>query len=82
MYVVKVSSKGQVTIPISIMIAWGIYSDDKLNVTLVDDVVVTLAPVNRLKPKKSIISYAGIASRIWEGSADDIDNFISNERES
>ena len=81
MPVVKVRPKGQVTIPIDILNAWGIHSDDKVNVTLVNG-IVTLTPVDCLKKNKSIMSYAGIASGIWGKSAEDIDKFIRNERES
>ncbi len=81
MPVVKVRPKGQVTIPIDILNAWDIHPDDKLNVILVNG-IVTLTPINRSKSKQSILSYAGIASGTWGDSAEDIDNFIRNERES
>lgn len=81
MPVVKIRPKGQVTIPADILQAWHIHSNDKINVNLVNGVVM-LTPVNRLDHKKSIMSYAGIARGLWGDSADDIDNFVRNERDS
>ena len=81
MPVVKIRSKGQVTIPADILQDWHIHSNDKINVDLVNGVVM-LTPVNCLDHKKSIMSYAGIARGLWGDSADDIDNFVRNERDS
>jgi AbrB family looped-hinge helix DNA binding protein len=81
MPVVKIRPKGQITIPADILQAWQIHSNDKINVNLVNGVVM-LTPVNRREHKKSIMSYAGIARGVWGDSADDIDNFIRNERDS
>ena len=81
MPVVKIRPKGQITIPSEILQAWHIHSNDKINVNLVNGVVM-LTPVNRTENKKSISSYAGIARGLWGDSAEEIDSFIRNERES
>jgi antitoxin component of MazEF toxin-antitoxin module len=80
MPVVNIRPKGQVTIPAEILKAWQIHTNDKINVNLVNGVVM-LTPVNRRGQKKSIMSYAGIARGLWGDSADAIDGFIRNERD-
>lgn len=81
MPMVKIRPKGQITIPSEILNAWSIHVEDKVNVNLVNG-IVTLTPVKRLDNKKSILSYAGIAQGIWGETAEDIDHFISHERDS
>jgi len=81
MPVVKVRPKGQITIPIDILNNWNLHSEEKVNITLINGIVI-LTPLNRLEKKKSIMSYAGIASGIWGADANEIDNFIRDERDS
>ena len=81
MPVVKVRPKGQITIPVDILNNWNLHSEDKVNIALINGIVI-LTPVNRLKKKISIMSYAGIASGTWGNDTDEIDLFIRNERES
>ncbi|WP_428354225.1 AbrB/MazE/SpoVT family DNA-binding domain-containing protein [Methyloprofundus sp.] len=81
MPMVKIRPKGQITIPSEILHAWKIHTEDKVNVNLING-IVTLTPVKRLENKKSILSYAGIAKGMWGKTAEDIDHFITNERES
>ena len=81
MSLVKVRPKGQVTIPADILKQWHIQINQQVNITLVNG-VVTLTPENRLENKKSILSYAGIGKGLWGDSAEEIEDFIHNERES
>lgn len=78
MPIVKIRPKGQITIPAEILTAWHVQSHERINVNLVNGVVI-LTPMK--KNKTSIMSYAGIAQGLWGESADDSDNFIRNERE-
>lgn len=78
---IKIRPKGQITIPAEILQEWQIRSNDRLNVNLVNGVVI-LTPTNRLENKQSIMSYAGIARGLWGNSTLEIDNFIRNERDS
>jgi AbrB family looped-hinge helix DNA binding protein len=53
MPVVNIRPKGQVTIPAEILQAWQIHSNDKINVSLVNGVVM-LTPVNRRGQKNQL----------------------------
>jgi AbrB family looped-hinge helix DNA binding protein len=81
MPVVKIRPKGQLTIPAEILQAWHLKANDPVNVNLVNGIVL-LTPVSRQEQQKTIKSYAGIARGLWGDSADDIDGFIRNERDS
>lgn len=81
MSMVKIRPKGQITIPSEILNAWNIHTEDKVNVDLVNG-TVTLTPEKRLDAKKFILSFAGIAKGIWGETSEDLDHFISNERDS
>lgn len=78
---VKMQPQGQITLPDEILQAWQLHTNAEINVSLVNG-TVTLTPVNRQKNKLPIMAYAGIARGLWGDSADDIDNFIRNERNS
>lgn len=73
--------KGQITIPAEILQTWHVNPQDKINVTLVNGVVM-LTPVKRTEKKRSIRAYAGVARGVWGNSADEIDAFVSKERDS
>jgi len=77
---VKIRPKGQITIPSEILHAWSLQVEDKVDVKLINGIVI-LTPVNRLD-KRSILSYAGIAHGLWGKTTEDIDDFIRNERDS
>jgi AbrB family looped-hinge helix DNA binding protein len=78
---VTIRPKGQITIPAEIMKSWHLRANDKVNVNLVNGVLM-VTPTNRRENKKSILAYAGIARGLWGNTAEEIDTFIRNERDS
>ena len=78
---ITIDQKGQISIPEEILQTWQIQPYDKISVKLVNGAVI-LTPVKHREKKQSILSYAGVARGIWGDSADELDRFVSYERDS
>ncbi len=79
---VTVREKHQITLPISIVRAAHIHPNDVLAVEYSNG-VITLATVGKASTKrKSLMAYAGSAKGIYGKNAEEVRNYLNNERES
>ena len=78
---VRMRERNQLTIPKAITEAAGLQPNDALDVTYVNGVII-IVPVRKAAKKFSIKEFVGSAKGIYGKTAEDIDQYILNERDS
>ncbi|SJM93618.1 Transcriptional regulator, AbrB family [Crenothrix polyspora] len=75
--------KGQITIPVNILKAWGININEQVEVNIHNG-VVTLIPLKRKETpvRKDIMDFVGIGRGMWGETAEEVDASIKELRDS
>ncbi len=78
---VTIRPKGQLTIPAEILRNWHLQTS-KVNITLVNGVLM-ITPVNpKEEPKTSIMDFAGIGHGLWGDTPEEVETSINELRNS
>jgi hypothetical protein len=78
---IRLRDRNQLTLPAAIAAAAKLRPDDSLDVSFVNG-VITLIPVQRAANRSSIIDFVGSGKGIWGNSAQEIDAYVRQERDS
>ena len=77
---VTLRSKGQVTIPSTILAQWNVQSDDVLDVQLANGVVM-FTPVRRRQAPPDLMGFAGLGKGLWGDTPEQVEANIQSVRE-
>lgn len=83
MSLVTLRPKGQLTIPVDILQAWGIEPYEQLEINFQNG-VITLVPAKRKEPSKKnrLMTFAGVGHGCWGDTPDEVQESIGELRDS
>jgi AbrB family looped-hinge helix DNA binding protein len=74
--IVKVSDKGQISLPIEIRRKVGIERDDSLMIMQLDNRIIIEKPQNLVKDSFSDLNSEAVAKKLWDNEYDEIWNDV------